>query len=107
MAVRFCVLASDLLCTPISIESIFACFRYVLPARLFLDSEPEVKTQPLRKRLALDSAKNNCYTVVPDGKNLIVPEFLAVGRTYPAIFLCAVKGGVLFSAHDLPHIQIR
>ena len=68
--VWFCVLASDFLSTPVSIEGNIACFRYVWPARLFQDSEPEVRKQPPRKRLALDSAKNNCYTAVLDGETL-------------------------------------
>lgn len=61
---------------------------------LFLDSEPEVPNQPPHKRLALDSAKNNCHTAARDGENLIVPEFFAAGIYDAAIMLCAVKGGV-------------
>ncbi|MBQ4488107.1 MAG: hypothetical protein II944_02225 [Ruminobacter sp.] len=46
---------------------------------MFLDSEPEVITQPPLQRLALDGTKNNCYTAEIDGENLIVLEFFAVG----------------------------
>ena len=59
---------------------------------LFLDSEPEVVTQPPRSGFALDGTKKNCYTAVNDEKQSVL-EFFAVGDQPTAVLFRAVKGG--------------
>ena len=66
------------------------------PARLnlFLDSEPEVRHTAIPKGPALDGTPKQCYNAVTTTVGFLsVLEFFAVGKTFRALFWCAVKGG--------------
>src|SRR5699024_3732678 len=70
---------------------------------LFLDSEPEITTQPSRRDLPLMAHKSNATMLWPRRRNQPVPEFFAVDEAFRALLLCAVKGGV--SCHQTSYLQ--
>ena len=61
---------------------------------LFLDSEPEGQNAAIPKGPALDGTPKQCYNAVTTTVGFLsVLEFFAVGKTFRALFWCAVKGG--------------